>query len=192
MAHAQDVPPEALAVIARQIGERTPSIPPGAAAQPGREVAESFPIWRLGLNATAQSTRDLRSLAVHTGSWHHQIRTHGSARAVARSTPNGPHPEDWQLLDVSASPLAPKVDDAIEWIDANVTGDPLVRMLIIPSYYIVAFWLQEGNADDVVMIDFPERFARLQYHHSYSSQDFLEELSKEQHAQGIPHVPPSP
>jgi hypothetical protein len=186
MAHAQRIPLEVLEAIANQIRERTP---PSELGQGRYEIAESFPIWALGLGEITRQNRGIRALATHTSTWHHQIHVENLARMVARSTPNGPDAEDWQLVDLSKSSLPGKVDSAIDWIEKSVPGDPLVRMLVIASYYITAFWLLDGDIDNVVLIDFPEQYEKLQYQHLYSASDILQRLLNLRHAQGVPDLP---
>jgi hypothetical protein len=46
-----------------------------------------------------------------------------------------------KVVEIAKSPIAEKIDEAVEWIDQNAKGDPLVRLLMIPSYFLTAFWL---------------------------------------------------
>jgi hypothetical protein len=188
MAHAQPLSQNVLDVIARQIGDRLPPasltpVPPGGALS----IAENFPVWTLGLTATTRPDEPFRSLVTNTGNWHHQVHSTTGEHLMGRSTPNGPNPEDWHVLSVSrSSRIATKIDQAIEWIDNNVTGDPLARLLEIPSYYLLAFWLESSTIDQIIIVDMPPKYTRLQYKHVYTAKEFLETLAQEPHAQGVP------
>ena len=188
MAHASILPDEVLKVIARQVGERFSSGDRGASPTgPQLSVAESFPVWMLGLDATTRADQDFKSLAVNTGDWHHQLHNASGKHSMCRSTANGPNPEDWQLISLSpASDLAVKIDATIEWIDSNVSGDPLVRIIKIPAYLLLAFWLTTSSSDEIVIIDMPKRITKLAYHKVYPAKQFLELLSQERHVQGVP------
>ena len=99
--------------------------------------------------------------------------------------PLGPEASNWSVREMFESEIARKIDDAIEWVDQNVKGDPLVRLLVVPAYHLHAFWLKEGNASQVLVVHMPQGFAKLQTGKLYGSKDFLEALAQEQHIVGI-------
>jgi hypothetical protein len=189
MAHTVDLSPAALASIARQIGERrSPSslfaMAPGAALQ----VAESFPIWMLGYDALQQPAGRLATLAKDTGTLHHQINSGNQAREFARSVPaTAPGgAADLQLVELSSSPTAGRVGEAVKWIDEQSTGDPFVRLLLIPAYYTTAFWLELADQDQIVVVDRPPRFEGLDYRKIYTYTDFRQRLRDMPRPQGVP------
>ena len=200
MAHAQPLPSAALEHIARQIGERLaaplpttvanvhPAMPaPGAALS----IAESFPIWSLGADAVRRYDEPFGLLARQTGVWHHQLRQGPGAAHIAKSVSKGPDPNDWHVVELAASPLGDKMEKAIEWIDGNVGGDPLARLLAAPAYFVTAFWLEEAGRDDIVVVDMPPSFTRLRYERIYPAREFLQLLSQEERVQGVPPQQPA-
>jgi len=199
MAHAPEIPAAALASIARQIGSRL-SRPPGA---PGRfvaaealpaEIGESFPVYMLGVDAIPYRHSGLAKIVRPTGVWQHQIRYGAQAQDIASSL--GPPPgaaaaapgaaPDWQVQEVVQSPAAPRIDDAIAWIDKNVPGDPEANLLAVPAFYLTAFWLHDSNGDNVVIADMPPRLGNLQPLKLYSSDDFLSQLADIKPMSGVP------
>lgn len=139
----------------------------------------------LRADAVAKTDLDISQLARQTGRWHHQIKIDGKAESFARSVPLGPDAANWSVRELFQSEVAQKIDEAIDWIDSNVTGDPLVRLLIVPAYHLHAFWLKEGDASRVLVVDMPASFTRPQYNKLYTSKEFLEALTEEQHVIGI-------
>jgi hypothetical protein len=123
----------------------------------------------------------LVGLARRTGRWHHQVKIDDRAVAFARSTE--PEASGARLRGLFVSPLALKVDEAITWIDererrasagARASGgtraagvgrgagaDPLVRLLVVLSHQVHAFWLLEeaSGSSGVLIIDAPPGFA---------------------------------
>lgn len=198
MAHAPDIPATALASIARQIGSRLPR-PPGvsgrfaAAETLPAEIGESFPVYMLGVDAIRDRHSGLAKIVRPTGVWHHQIRYGAQAQDIARSL--GPPPgaaaapgaaPDWQVQEVVQSPAAPRIDDAIAWIDKNVPGDPEASLLAVPAFYLTAFWLHDSNSDNVVIADMPPRLGDLQPLRLYSSEEFLGRLADLKPMSGVP------
>lgn len=195
MAHADAFPGYATAAVIRQVGERLSSIAPPQALFPapgaGPELGETFSVWMLGLNAVTQtdvSNTDIHQLATETGRWHHQVRYGGQAQAFARSMNDSrPGAGGWSVTQLFASHIAARIDEAIDWVDQNVPGDPLVRLVIIPAFHLHAFWLTEENGESqFLVIDMPNTFTKLNYKTLYSVREFLERLSQEPHAQGLP------
>jgi hypothetical protein len=187
MAHAPPIPQEALTELAKQLAERASPLTMRALsdAKPVG-IAESFPVFALGLDAVSDPTRPMSEIAVQTGAWHHQLSHDGTSREYARSVVQGPSPSDWKLSEVIDSASTERISDAIGWIDQNIAGDPVARLLLIPAYYVTAFWLSGPNGDQVVIADKPDQYRSLEYHHAYTSSDFLERLARETHAQGVP------
>lgn len=191
MAHADPFRPDVLDALTPQIGDRL-----GSAAAPfirgGAKptLGETFAVWMLGLDATAKRGVDIRRLATPIGRWHHQIRFGNQTPMYARSMPLGPNPNDWTIMQVTTSPLAKTIDEAINWIDQNAPDDPLVRLLIVPAYYLHAFWLERAGQSHILILDMPDQYTRLKYHTLYDSKDFIHILSQEPHATGIPLCPP--
>jgi len=196
MAHTDEFPQYATAAIARQVGERLSSIAPSQAlfALPGApppQLGETFSVWVLGLDAVSHpniSDTDIHELMVATGRWHHQVRYEGQAQAFARSvSDDSPGSEGFLVTQLFASHIAQKIDKAIDWVDQNVSGDPLVRLVIIPAFHLHAFWLMERKRESqILVIDMPHSFKHLSYKTLYPTKEFLTLLSRESHVQGLP------
>ena len=186
MAHADTLPNDVIDTVAAQIGAGA-AMSLGAAVLQKKsvELTESFAVWALGADAVPKSGTDLTQLARQTGRWHHQIKLDGKAESFARSMPLGPNAANWSVREMFESEIAKKIDDGIEWVDRNVKGDPLVRLLIVPAYHVHAFWLKEGDASQVLVVDMPQGFTKLQTGKLYTAKEFLEALAQEQHIVGI-------
>ncbi len=183
MAHADPFPNDILKSVAEQIGPRL-LLPPGA---PPAQLRETFSVWSLGLDATTRPKEPIAKLAQPTGRWHHQVSIGNRARAFARSMPLGPAAADWSVSQITPdSPIAEAIDKAIDWVDQNVPGDPLVKLLVVPAYYLHAFWLKTDDADQVLVVHKPDQYTRLKYETLYTPRKFLELLAQEPHASGIP------
>jgi hypothetical protein len=187
MAHAPPIPEDALAYLAQQLAQRPSARATQTfAARQSVGIAESFPVFALGLDATKDPSRPLRDIATPTGMWHHQLRHGPLAHEFARSVVNGPKATDWKISEVVSSDSSAKIDDAISWIDKNVPGDPVARLLVAPAYYLTAFWLEYPNESQVVVADRPEQYSMLELHHLYTAKEFLQRLSEAPHARGVP------
>jgi hypothetical protein len=187
MAHAPPIPADALAYLAQQLADRpSPRATQTLAARQSVGIAESFPVFALGLDATSDPSRPLQDIATPTGMWHHQLRHGPLAHEFARSVVNGPSATDWKISEVVSSDSSEKIDDAIGWIDANVPGDPVARLLVAPAYYLTAFWLEDPNGSQIVVADRPEQYSMLEFHHLNTAQEFLQLLSEAPHARGVP------
>src|SRR5438270_4194137 len=134
MAHSDPLPQSVLDILVIEIGRRIEPVLnlPLQGVEPSLEwksqpvqLAEHFAVWMIGLDNLSRVQKDIGELAVQTGLWHHQVRVGGKATVFARSRPLGP--SDWSIEDVTKSPIAEKIDSAVDWIDSNVPGDPLVR-----------------------------------------------------------------
>lgn len=189
MAHAPEIPQAALQSIARQIGERL--TPPGmatlSAGQP-LEITESFPVFMLGLDAVRQRPDNLRNVALQTGVWQHQLRHGVAAMEIARSIEPGAAGAQWQLQEVVTSPSAGRIDEAITWIDQNVPEDAIANLLVVPAFYLSAFWLKLPERDDVIIFDMPEGLGGLRLFERYSAKDFIQALAGARAAE----FPPGP
>lgn len=133
--------------IAQQVGELLGDVAEPALlnAQP-IELRETLEVGALGLDALAHgnaSGKSLSQLACPTGRCHHQITFDGNPAAFARSSVSE---EDCNPVveELFMSLLAAKLDAAMEWIDQNVSGEPLARLLVVPARYLHALWLTDS------------------------------------------------
>lgn len=111
------------------------------------EIRESFEMWTLNLENLKDRPPNEQSLpVVKTGYWHHQILFDRQPRAHALSKVLVEEPAC--VLEVAISPLAKKIDDAIEWVENPerdwATSDLVhVQLLALPSLLIYTFRLVE-------------------------------------------------
>lgn len=186
MAKAPVLESDTLSAIADQLADRLTEAGQHA-VNTGKpmEIGESFPIWMLGVASTADPELALQS-AIPTGYWHHQIRHGGEAKEFAKSRPLGPGPRDWKVEEIVTSPIAERVDAAITVVDREAAGDEQVRILVIPAYFVHAFWIGSGSDSRVLLIHRPESVTGLEYNQIYSFYEFLQRLSRESYVIGIP------
>lgn len=205
MARAPELPAAAMASIAAQIGSRLPSLgAPAPSGTPGLsraarivppQIGESFPVYMVGLDALRSGNTDLSRNARPTGLWHHQIRYGAQAQDIARSKappPGGPQGQGWQVQEVVRSPAAPRIDATIAWIDnnRNVPEDAEARLLVVPAFYLTAFWLHAAQSDSVVIADMPPHLGELQPMRLYAAADFLRMLAAAPPISGVPNERP--
>ncbi len=144
----------------------------------------------LGLDVLQSGNRDLPQMVRQTGMWQHQVRYGSQAQDIARSTPPPPGAaggdQSWQVQEVAHSSAASGIDAAIAWIDANVHDDSVANLLLVPAFFMTAFWLHESNRDQVVIADMPPGLSDLKPLQLYSAEDFLNKLSVEKPISGVP------
>lgn len=160
MAQTDQIPPEALESVTRQIaeaiqpsGEETftaiPTAPP--------EVTKTLTVWRIKPEAMAALTQgadpeQLRDWAEPSDRWHYQITLDTELSAFARSTASPTDEADVELRQMSVSAKADKIARAIKWVEDELEKnpaeyglespyDPLIRLLEIPSRRVVALIL---------------------------------------------------
>jgi hypothetical protein len=94
--------------------------------------------------------KDLGDLVKPTGRRHHQLKYQKKALGYARSLVK----KEETLCQLFATKLAPKVEEAIEWLDANedkfAGATWRVRLVTVPTYHTHAFLIQQlENGSDV-------------------------------------------
>ena len=93
--------------------------------------------------------QDLSNLVTPTGRRHHQLKYNKNALAYARSLIE----KQETLCQLFATKLAPKIQDAIEWLDKHedeFAGTWRVRLVTVPTYHTHVFLIQElENGSDV-------------------------------------------
>jgi hypothetical protein len=186
MAYTDTLPNDVIDHVASEIGIKAGQfLVETIHAEQTLELSESFPVWTLGADAVTKPDMDLSQLAGQTGRWHHQIKIDGKPEVFARSMPLGPNAADWSVREVFTSQIAKKLDEAIDWVDRNVQGDPLVRLVIAPAWHLHTLWLVEDGKSHILVVDMPSSYTKLQYGNLYTSKEFLEALAQEQHIIGI-------
>jgi len=87
--------------------------------------------------------RDLSDLVKPTGRRHHQLKYNKKALAYARSLVE----KEETLCQLFATKLAPKIQDAIEWLDERedefAGAAWRVRLVTVPTYHTHAFLIQQ-------------------------------------------------
>jgi hypothetical protein len=186
MAHADTLPVAVLDAVASKVGAPLAELRAVAKqAQPAVELGETCSVWSLGPTAILTPDADFPKLVTQTGRWHHPIKVSGKAAAFARSMPLGANASSWDVIQLFQSDISEKIDQAVDWVDGNAKGDPVVRLLIAPSYYLHAFWLSDGQNNHVYVIDVPASFTHVRPSTRYSAKEFLQKLAKEEPASGF-------
>jgi hypothetical protein len=205
MAYTVELTDQQKRVVAQQIGSKLGLPPPAApgAPPPSQEVTETFPVWVIDdriSEAPGGASNLVRAGARDTGTFHHNIAIVNTAPgaapdqtvvASARSVIQGPG----GVPKVEAITRPPPGNDlprwirnAAYWVEKNASGNPLVRLLVIPSRYMHCFWLSYPDHDCVVVIDMPDSFKNLQYQRIYDSKDFFALLQSEPKTEGLAQV----
>ena len=109
----------------------------------------------------------------------------------AKSRPLGPHATDWHLEELVESPIVARIDDAVEWVDDSVREDEPVRLLVIPAYFVHAFWIGQAPDSRLLLIDLPKSLHGLEYHRLYFWTEFRNTLLQQPHVVGIPPQEPA-
>ena len=92
---------------------------------------------------------------------------------VARFIVRNGDTSDLELRQVLINEYANSIDEAIRWVDTNVEGSPLIRILDIPSCYITALWLIDGDESRLVIARLPPGPQVLKRLEVYSARAFL-------------------
>jgi len=175
--------------IKQQIGYMLPGLLHQHSGRPKSvELRESFLTWTLDLNTLLQQALDLKTLrarmsagsflpAQETGVWHHQILFDGEPRAWAESEVLASGKA--RVREVSISPLAKKIDDAIEWVESPArewakSASVHVRLLSLPSLLMHTFWLLEPR--NVYVIGALPKFVNLVERQLFDEAAFIQAL----------------
>ena len=189
----KQLPDDVLDSITKKVGDRLSRILPATlGSDTSIRLHETIDIWTLDNDALIQPTDDLIRLAKRTGRWHHQIKVNNVPQAYAQSLPQGADPDTWLVVGVFSSDLAKKIDEVVDFIDHNdlinkrIAADAIVRLLVIPTYYLHAFWLLDDKNQIIVIIEALSENERLPSKRVFlSSSEFLSELRSIRPAQGL-------
>jgi hypothetical protein len=148
-------------------------------------LGQTFSVWELTadvIQKTAQKREmpDVLAIANDTSRMHHQVIVTKSPVAYARSI-------DGKICQLFVSPVVKKIDQEFGWIGKNAEGERLVRLLLIPAYQIVAFWLidEKAASSQVLVIEFPHTFTVFEKSKLYRSEEFFKILSSLKQIVGI-------
>lgn len=155
MANKETLPDDLRDTVCLQIGDLLPGLYLKQSPAPKAvQLRESFTVWALDLSAPAESVASNLSFPAREAHyWHHQILFDGKAEAYAESVllDSG----SLRVAEVSISPLAQKIDAAIDWVERQVDDSVLVRFLALPAFLLYTFWLVDRQ--QIYIIDaFPE------------------------------------
>lgn len=186
MAHAANLTQSVLNVVTAQVDALLRGVfDPARFSQAQIEIVLTFETLMLEADAIIQPTDDIEQLVSPAVYWHHQVAINGETEFYARSKPEGADPESWRVVELFESQLAEKISQSMRWVNDNVGGDPLVRLLIVPVYQLHAFWLiTEIEEEQVFVIDCPPQLINLQPEQLLSEKGFLEALRREPHIVG--------
>ncbi len=201
MTHTDTLPDNAIDIIAPLIGERlNPLIrkdflPPPGGALPEAEIKETLSIWtfKCSVYSLKLDSGSFGNYVKPLNHWHHQISIDDSDISFAETRPpNDDKSSDWSVLRVSSnSQVSRAISKATDWVDRNVLGDPVVRLLLIPEFHMHTFWLNENSRNNILLVKSPEQYLDyLKYGTLYSSQEFIKILRKLPSAQGPTGQPP--
>lgn len=174
MVQTHPIPETALNAIAEQVDRLFPLI--GGGWDPPRQVPkpeQTYQVWFLPADAIASGKSDFLARAENTERWHCQIWWDGKPTFVARFIVRNGDTSDLELRQVLVSEYANSIDEAIRWVDANVEGEPLIRILDIPACYITALWLIDGDESTLVIARLPPGPQVLKRLEVYAAHDFL-------------------
>ena len=186
MARAPELPEDVRRSVAEQIGERFDPAP-GFAPREGSLLGASFRVFvlrrdRIDLDGPISATVEF------SGRWHHQIVDQGGERLFARSQQVGD--KGLQVEEVVQASLAGAIAAAIRWIDADAANqfdaDAEANLLVVPAFYVTAFWLTDRGEDKIVVVDRPNRLQALRLETVYSAGSFLLALAEPPGAFGMP------
>jgi hypothetical protein len=151
-------------------------------SEPAFLLDETFAIYMLEEDKIPEAIKagtSLVELVRNTGRFHHQVRTDSQPTGYARTEVQDGTPE---ICGLFVSDLARAFESAMEWLlqfekdhDDYVQTRPLVRVLVVPSYHVHAFWLfhERSGRSDVVVIDAPPEMKGLEGERLLSSEEFI-------------------
>ena len=91
-----------------------------------------------------------------------------------------------QITAVSGSDIAGRIRDDLDWVEANVPGDPTVRVLTAPAYQLTALGLYSGDTlTGILAVTPPPSGMPIENKHVYSPSEFRGLLRRVLPARGI-------
>jgi len=151
-------------------------------------VGASFEVYMLSLDGIAKALRgsDLTDCLVKTGNWHHQILQMRKASAIGLSAPRGDVRDSLRISGLFVTPLASKVDRAIEWIDRQRPEDHIEAFFFIaPAFQIHAFLLRGFSKEEVLVVSNRSDSGSLKEGAAYPADAFLSALKNLKPVTGI-------
>src|ERR1700682_82001 len=196
MAHFDDIPRGLLQTVAREVADlvdrgledRLKGVPTTPGVPPALEIAETLTVWKLKPNtfealAASALSGDLVDWVVQTPFLYHQISLDKKPTGFARSYLRDARGKT-SLFQLNVSDLVAHIDNAIEKIDRKdqhdpvTAANPVVRLLEIPAYHVMALWLfaETLHESRVVIVVATNRYTGLKADSFLSSQEFFAAL----------------
>jgi hypothetical protein len=160
------------------------------------KLQDTFAVYRLGAKSIKNPDNaniDIAALAKNTWRWHHQIKVDEQPVAFARTCASE-QAGAYDVCQFFVSDLSGAVDDAITWIDKYeakhpeyAETEPLVRLLVVPAYNVLAFWLlkQKTGQSDLLVIDALPELVELKRDQLLSSAEFLKAFTEHDPITGV-------
>jgi KaiC/GvpD/RAD55 family RecA-like ATPase len=86
---------------------------------------------------------------VPSGKWHHQILHNGRAIAFARSRVTG---ERAEVVELSESPLASALEDALHGIRDSAGEHTILRLLRVETNHTTCLWLCQPDQNELIVL----------------------------------------
>ncbi len=144
--------------VATLFGRREDASPETAARDvrgeptPEPQLADALPVWSITTDVAKSDEAGLASLARPARMWHHQVVVNGVHVAFARTRQVRGRP---RFLALVPSPVAGRIDRALDWVDRNVPRDPPLRLLEAPPYRVTALWIAQRKRSRLLVVDAP-------------------------------------
>ena len=145
------------------------------------ELAETIAITEMPPHSTNAS----RTGPIFHGHWFHQLKSGRKYVGYAISTPIGPTETDWMIEAVYKANLSNQIAVVVRWIEENVQGDGIVRMLAEPRHHLHALTITNHDGVRVVLAHIPWHIEGLRKRVIYSWADFVAQLSKTKPVRGV-------
>ena len=159
MVHADEVPPDELPVITKQVATRLRRLA-GKKVVPSNAritLGDSFQVWTLPAEKIAsispRSSPDLGKLGNWNNRWYHIIKVNRRAVAFFRSTTKR---AEYSLF---YQPKVARIEKFLK--DQKKAGKNLkIRLLRVADYHMVALWTidEDSQANQLLVIDAPANF----------------------------------
>jgi hypothetical protein len=163
----------------------------GPAPANSLQATDTLQVWKLKPGTLETLTNsslagDLFDWVQPTSYLHHLIRLDGTPVGFARSTNVHKEKTVAQINFSANSGRSSRINQALEMIERNEQGDqvvasnPVVRLLEIPSYHIVALWLyaERLRKSRVVIVNAAKRYQQLAQGVLLNSEEFFDALKR--------------
>ena len=186
MPTVDSLPSEIIDLIAEEVEKLLPSVLEDVGLLSTNEAVleETLSVWTLS-EAFVPVDASLARLATRVPRWHHQVTFDDEPAAFVRSSVYGTNPDDVSVEEFVNSPIASSIASGLAWVEKNSTDDVLVRLLIIPTHFIHALWLQDHESSKVLIVDRPKFTEELKMLHPYEEAEFFKLLRQIPYTKGV-------